>query len=155
MRLHPHSPQDLQLIGFFFVLLGKCSQWGWNRTNCSWCLCFVIQEWKIYILCSAQRIRSIFLVTGTMIYFALPPFNSCSSFLGHFKWSFLCHLTLKFPQLIKTEFLLTMLIQYQPDEWFEYQILWTNIIRNLWQTPRRTADEILGVKGWLLNIFSN
>ena len=129
MRLHPHSPQDLQLIVFcFFFLLGKCSQWGWNRTNCSWCLCFVIQEWKIYILCSAQRIRSIFLVTGTMIYFASPPFNSCSSFLGHFKWSFLCHLTLKFPQLIKREFLLTMLIQYQPDEWF----IWRKIsIRGL------------------------
>ena len=43
--------------------------------------------------------------------------------------------------------------QLEDFKWIHYQILWTNIIRNVWQTPRRTADEILEVKGSRLTMF--
>ena len=49
--------------------------------------------------------------------------------------------------------------QLEDYKWIQFQILWTNIIRNVWQIPRRTADEILGVKGSRLtmcvDIFAN
>ena len=62
--------------------------------------------------------------------------------------------------MTKTEFLLTILIQYQPDKWWEQRkisirgllidpvpILQTNITRTVWQTVRRFTNEILGVGG--------
>ena len=62
--------------------------------------------------------------------------------------------------MTKTEFLLTILIQYQPDKWWEQRkisirgllidpvpILQTNITRTVWQTVRRITNEILGVRG--------
>ena len=70
-----------------------------------------------------------------------------------------CCLTLWLPLVTKTEFLLTILIQYQADKWRElrksqvgdwkliqYQILWTNTIKILCQTLRRIAIKILGRK---------
>ena len=62
--------------------------------------------------------------------------------------------------MTKTEFPLTLLMQNQEDksldQWkisvwgllvIQYQILQTNIIGIVWQTVRRIANEILGVKG--------
>ena len=74
--------------------------------------------------------------------------------------------------MTKTEILLTISIQYQynikqtSDEnkekyqlgdykLIQYQILQTNITRTVWQTVRRITDEILGVKGWRLEILSS
>ena len=70
--------------------------------------------------------------------------------------------------MTKTEFLLTISIHYQADKWREkrkyqlgdywliqYQILQTNITRTIWQTVRRIADEILGVKGLRLSYMSH
>ena len=37
----------------------------------------------------------------------------------------------------------------------QYQILQTNIMRIIWQTVRRIANEILGVKGWKGNMNQN
>ena len=68
--------------------------------------------------------------------------------------------------MIKKEFLLTISIQYQEDEWWElrkilqgdykliqYQIFWTSIIRIVWQTVRRISKWDLGrekVKGYIM-----
>ena len=62
--------------------------------------------------------------------------------------------------MTKTEFLLTISIQYQAerdenkenyqlgDYWLnQYQILQTNTTRTIWQTVRRISKEIIGVKG--------
>ena len=62
--------------------------------------------------------------------------------------------------MTKTEFLLTMSIQYQADKWWElrkisvrdfkliqYQILQTNITRTVWLTVRRITNKIWEVKG--------
>lgn len=48
----------------FDVVLGKCSQWSWNRANCQWCFSSVFQEWQVHLLCAAERICPLFLVTG-------------------------------------------------------------------------------------------
>ena len=62
--------------------------------------------------------------------------------------------------MTKTEFLLTISIQYQAGKWWEerkyqlgdfyliqYQVLRTNTRRIVWQAVRRITNEILGVKG--------
>ena len=62
--------------------------------------------------------------------------------------------------MTKTEFLLTISIQYQAkrdenkenyqlgDYWLnQYQILQTNTTRTIWQIVRRISREIIGVKG--------
>ena len=69
-------------------------------------------------------------------------------------------LTIKLPWMTKTEFLLTISIQYHPEKWWEqekyqlgdnksiqYQILQTNISRTVQQKVTRITNEILGVKG--------
>ena len=60
-------------------------------------------------------------------------------------------------------------LQYQTNKWWEerrisqisvgylliqYQIIWANIIRVVWQTVRRNTTEILIVKG-LTNVFTS
>ena len=63
--------------------------------------------------------------------------------------------------MIKTEHLLTISIQYHAKEWWEQgkyqlrdyqliqlQILGANVIRIVWKSVRRIADEILWVKGF-------
>ena len=70
-----------------------------------------------------------------------------------------CCLTLWLPLVTNTEFLLTMLIQYQADKWRELrkyqvgdwkliqnQILWTNTLKIVCQTVRRITIKILGRK---------
>ena len=75
-------------------------------------------------------------------------------------------LSLSLPQVIKIEFLHTILLQYQADKlgelkkvyklgnyWLiQYQILQTNITRIVRQTVRRITNEILGVKGFTLSL---
>ena len=69
-------------------------------------------------------------------------------------------LTLQLPWVTKTEFLLTILIQYQAGKWWESRKISimgllidlipnspTNIIRIVWQTVRRITNEFLGVEG--------
>ena len=56
----------------------------------------------------------------------------------------------------KTEFLLTADKLWEKEKYqlgnykfIQYQILPTNITRTVWQTVRRIANVILGVKGWM------
>ena len=71
-------------------------------------------------------------------------------------------------RVTKTEFPLTMLLQYQAEKWqkqrkwgdyqlIQYQIFPSNIIRIVWQIVRRITIEFLGVKGltglYLVNWF--
>ena len=95
---------------------------------------------------------------STTVWFKL---NTLNDWLHHF--------TLSLPEVCKTEFLLTIWRQYQADKYSENkendqfmdykliqnQILWTDIIRILWQKVRRINDKILGVKGLMQILNSN
>ena len=89
--------------------------------------------------------------------------------IKYIKWFRLHHFTLSLPEVCKTEFLLTIWRQYQADKYSENkendqfmdykliqnQILWTDIIKILWQKVRRINDKILGVKGLMQILNSN
>ena len=95
---------------------------------------------------------------STTVWFKL---NTLNDWLHHF--------TLSLPEVCKTEFLLTIWRQYQADKYSENkendqfmdykliqnQILWTDIIKILWQKVRRINDKILGVKGLMQILNSN
>ena len=137
-----------------FLLDTKCIQWFFIVLYCQH-----LQTEIFFVVWGQQKmLREQNSTFSTTVWFKL---NTLNDWLHHF--------TLSLPEVCKTEFLLTIWRQYQADKYSENkendqfmdykliqnQILWTDIIKILWQKVRRINDKILGVKGLMQILNSN
>ena len=137
-----------------FLIDTKCIQWFFIVLYCQH-----LQTEIFFVVWGQQKmLREQNSTFSTTVWFKL---NTLNDWLHHF--------TLSLPEVCKTEFLLTIWRQYQADKYSENkendqfmdykliqnQILWTDIIKILWQKVRRINDKILGVKGLMQILNSN
>lgn len=138
----------------FLIIDTKCIQWFFIVLYCQH-----LQTEIFFVVWGQQKmLREQNSTFSTTAWFKL---NTLNDWLHHF--------TLSLPEVCKTEFLLTIWRQYQADKYSENkendqfmdykliqnQILWTDIIKILWQKVRRINDKILGVKGLMQILNSN